>query len=359
MAERLLPATTGPLPPDVVRSEFERLHEVAVEFEGSTLARNTQITYQRAWTRFEAWCQRRGATALPASPELIRLYATDLVTTGIPYADGTPAEKPGSLRTLDLHLAAIGYAHESRFPGQESPVHKVPKHFRQGVKRKLTKPPRKKEWVGAAQLAEFVTPYADTLRGKRDKAILLCAFDSGGRRRSEVTGMRVEHLRRDRRSGDWLWSIPKTKTTDELVVVIPSTGGPLCAATALADWLAASGIDEGPVFRRVFAVEGREELRCREVDGQDEGLQPRHVATLVQRAAQAAGLNPADYGGHSLRAGFLTDMSRDGHRLEDLMARSGHRSVDVALGYVRVGRMLGEDDPMRRSLREKRGSKPK
>lgn len=357
MADRLLPVTSGPLPPDLVRSEFERLHETAVEFEGSTLAPNTQVAYQRAWTRFEAWCHRRGAVALPAPPELVRLYAADLVSTGIPHADGTPAEKPGGLRTLDLHLAAIGYAHDSRFPGQENPVHKVPKHFRQGVKRKLARPPRKKEWVGAAQLAEFVSPYAETLRGKRDKAILLVAFDSGGRRRSEVTGMRVEHLRRDR-SGDWLWTIPRTKTTDELIVVVPSTGGETCAATALADWLAASGIDEGPVFRRVVEVEGREELRCREVDGAEEGLQPRHVATLVQRAAAAAGLNPADYGGHSLRAGFLTDMSRDGHRLEDLMARSGHRSVDVAMGYVRVGRMLG-DDPMRTSLREKRRSKPK
>lgn len=355
MTDRLLPTTTAPLHPDVVLEEFQRLHEAAVDFEAGSAAKNTQVAYQRAWTRFEGWCTRRGMPSLPASPDLIRLYATDLVTTGIPHADGTPAEKPGSLRTLDLHLAAINYAHEHRFPGQESPIRKLPKHFRRGIKQKLAKPPRKKQWIGAEQLAQFVGRYGDSLRAKRDRAMVLIAFDSGGRRRSEISGMHFEHLRRDP-SGDWLWTMPRTKTHGEgFQAVIPKTGGPACAVAALESWLSASGIKSGPVFRAVRNKGGEEILVCRDVEGREEGVQPRHVATLIQSAAEALGLDPAEYGGHSLRAGFLTDMARDGHRLEDLMARSGHQSVDVALGYVRVGRMIGEEDPMRASLRKKRG----
>ncbi len=351
-----LPALAGVLPPDVVRSEFERLHEAAVDFEAASTAKNTQIAYQRAWTRFEAWCRARGVPSLPTTPAVVRLYATDLVTTGIPHADGTPAEKPGSLQSLGVHLSAISYAHTSL--GQDSPTRGLPRAFRQGLKRQLARAPKKKQWVSAEQLASFVEGYGDSLRAKRDRAMLLVAFNSGGRRRSEVTGMHVEHLRRTDQ-GDFVWSMPRTKTHgDGFTVVILKTGGGACAAGALEAWLAASGIRSGPVFRAVREhAGGVEKLVCREVDGEPEGLQPRHVATLVQRAANALGLDPREYGGHSLRAGFLTDMARDGHRIEDLMARSGHASVDIALGYVRVGRMLGEEDPFRKALAKKQGGR--
>ena len=354
-------APTAPMLPEQVHQEFERLHGAAVDFEASSASKNTQVCYQRAWVRFEAWCARRGVSSLPATPAVVRLYATDLVTVGVPHANGTPAAKPGGLPTLDLHLAAINYAHEHRFPGQDSPVRGLSKHFRRGLKQKLARPPRKKEWVSAEQLGKFVERFLPTLRGHRDRAMLLVAFDSGGRRRSEVSGMRVEDLRRDARTGDWIWTLPRTKThMDGFTVVIPSTGGSTCAATALATWLQAAGIKAGPVFRAVRELaDGRQELVCREVDGREEGVQPRHLATLVQRAAEAQGLDPKQYGGHSIRAGFLTSMAREGHRLEDLMARSGHQSVDVALGYVRVARMLGEEDPIRASIRKNRRSTEK
>lgn len=53
-------------------------------------------------------------------------------------------------------------------------------------------------------------------------------------------------------------------------------------------------------------------------------LSDKAVARLVKTATAAAGLDPEHYSGHSLRAG-----------LADLMRQTRHKSVEVALGYLR------------------------
>ena len=65
------------------------------------------------------------------------------------------------------------------------------------------------------------------------------------------------------------------------------------AVEAVQTWLAAAGITEGPVFRSVLKG-GRV---------QPGHLPGRFVATIVKRYAIRAGLDPAAYAGHSLRAG--------------------------------------------------------
>ncbi len=83
------------------------------------------------------------------------------------------------------------------------------------------------------------------------------------------------------------------------MVAIPN-GDRLRPVAALDAWLAAARVAEGFVFRRI----GR--------GGQvaDEPMSDRAVARLVQAAARAAGYDPAPFGGHSLRAGFITSACR-------------------------------------------------
>lgn len=64
-------------------------------------------------------------------------------------------------------------------------------------------------------------------------------------------------------------------------------------------------------------------------------MSDRAVARLVQACALKAGLNPAEFGGHSLRAGFLTEGAKQGASVFKLQQVSRHRSLDVLLGYVR------------------------
>ena len=91
------------------------------------------------------------------------------------------------------------------------------------------------------------------------------------------------------------------------------------------DWLDAAGISEGPVFRRMEKG-GR-------VTG--DALSAHSIGKVVKRYAAAAGYDAAEFGGHSLRAGFLTSAAERGASIFRVMDVSRHKSVDTARGYVR------------------------
>jgi len=65
-------------------------------------------------------------------------------------------------------------------------------------------------------------------------------------------------------------------------------------------------------------------------------LSPAAVGALIQRRAQRAGLT-VNIGGHSLRAGFVTEAGAQGVPLAEVMALTGHRSVASVIGYHRTG----------------------
>ena len=89
--------------------------------------------------------------------------------------------------------------------------------------------------------------------------------------------------------------------------------------------LAAARVADGFVFRRIG--------RAGQVT--DEPMSDRAVARLVQAAAKAAGHDPALFGGHSLRAGFITSAARTGASIFKIQEISRHRSPQVLAGYVR------------------------
>lgn len=326
--------------------ETRRLSGAGVDFENESHAKNTRLSYQKAWTRFEAWCFARGYTSLPASGELLKLYVTALTTDGVPGVDGSPG-KPVGLQTVETHLAAITYAHEQVYPGVPSPVKDIPRPFMKGVRKKLAKPAVKKQWASRNLLREAFAGLPEKLPTKllRDKALVLVAFDSGGRRRSEVAGMQKEHLK-ELPEGDILWVIPRTKTSDSgMSVVIPARPDEpeTCAVTALKNWIAEAEVESGAVFRAVdkygFVV------------GVD-AVQPRVVAEAVKWAAERVGMNPDDFAGHSLRSGFVTDMHRAGVPTRDIQPFVGHKNIATTEGYKQVVEQTSTTNPVRVALKK-------
>jgi integrase len=67
------------------------------------------------------------------------------------------------------------------------------------------------------------------------------------------------------------------------------------------------------------------------------------VALIVKRAAAAAGLDPRDYAGHSLRAGLATAAAMAGVSERAIMAQTGHRSVLMVRRYIREGSLFREN----------------
>src|ERR1700745_3543601 len=65
-------------------------------------------------------------------------------------------------------------------------------------------------------------------------------------------------------------------------------------------------------------------------------LTPRErVSDIVKEHAERLRLDPTQFAGHSLRAGFLTSAAARGASIFKMMDVSRHRSVDTLRGYVR------------------------
>ena len=161
------------------------------------------------------------------------------------------------------------------------------------------------------------------LRGLRDQALLMLAWASGGRRRSEIAGLLREDVDLSEFADTgliWLHLIEtKTTGTGETPKLVLKGR----AARALAIWIREAGIEDGPLFRAV-SIGDRPLARKLSADG------VRHV--LKTRLVQAG--YPADFASpHGLRAGFLTQAALDGAPIQAAMRLSLHRSVKQAMAY--------------------------
>jgi hypothetical protein len=59
------------------------------------------------------------------------------------------------------------------------------------------------------------------------------------------------------------------------------------------------------------------------------------VPVILKGYCALAGLDPAEFSGHSLRSGFLTSAAEAGASVFKMVEVSRHKSVDTLRGYVR------------------------
>ena len=187
--------------------------------------------------------------------------------------------------------------------------------------------PSKKDALTKDPLLAMLNTCDETLRGKRDRALLLFAWASGGRRRSEVACADMKFLKSV--SGGFMYTLAYSKT-NQSGLQRPENEKPLLgtAATALTAWLDASGINEGFIFRQV-----------RKGGQLGDALAAAAVRDIVKHRCALAGM-PGDFSAHSLRSGFVTEAGRQNMPLAETMAMTGHHSVATVLGYSRAGASL-------------------
>jgi integrase len=202
--------------------------------------------------------------------------------------------------------------------------------------------PHKQRALTKDPLQAVLATCDDTLRGKRDRALLLFAWATGDRRRSEVASATLENLRRvDARS--YLYTLAHSKTNqasaDRPEDVKPLVGS---AAAAMQDWVAVlteRGIKEGVLFRRI-----------RKGGHFGEALAAAAVRDIVKERCALAGVE-GEFSAHSLRAGFVTEAGRQNMSQPETMAMTRHQSVAAVMGCFRsesslnskASRMLDEE----------------
>ena len=342
-------------PADLAPEAHEAIKELMHEGE----SRNTRSSYQSAMRYWAAWHLLRlgQPMQLPLQVSTVLQFIIDhaqrqsgagllhemppeideaLVAAGYKGKKGAPSHN-----TLVHRMAVMSKAHQVHAmsnPCQDGAVRELMSRTRKAYARRGDLP-QKKEALTRDVLEMLLASCDDSLRGLRDQALLLFAWASGGRRRSEVAGADMRFLRAVA-GGEFIYTLSHSKTnqsgTDAPENHKPVTGR---AAIALRAWLDAACITEGPIFRRI-----------RKGGHVAEPLTPAAVRNIVKERCALAGVE-GDFSAHSLRSGFVTEAGRRNLPLADTMALTGHHSVNTVLGYFRAdsalnnqaARMLDED----------------
>lgn len=248
---------------------------------------------------------------------------------------------PWSLATVETRLAALSWAHERYIadqpqrglgpeanPLRDARVRQLISAARRAYARR-GRDPRSPVAATRPVMEALLASCGDDLTGKRDRALLLFGWASGGRRRSEITAATFENVRRD--GEGFVYDLRHSKT-NQIGRKDPGHLKPIQgrAAEALHAWiedLLRFRITEGPLFRRI--------LNDRIV----EPLKPAAVRGIVKRRAALADQPLGRISAHSLRSGFVTEAGKQGLSLGETMAMTGHRSVQTVMGYYQSGEL--------------------
>jgi integrase len=336
--EVLSPDELGPLAEDAMR-------QLLAEGE----AENTVRSYQTALRYWAAWFRLRygRAISLPVPASSVIQFIVDhaqrttpngltcelppaidraLVDRGFKAALGPPA-----LSTLMHRVSVLSKVHQVRSssnPCQDAKVRELLSKTRRAYSKRGVVQDRKAA-LTRDPLEALLATCDGSLRGVRDRAIILLGWASGGRRRSEVTAATMDNVRK---VGDraYVFTLHRSKS-NQSGTSSDDSDKPIVgrAADALQFWLECSGVKEGPIFRRIRS-------------GQNvaEPLAPAAVRDIVKKRALLAGLTD-DFSAHSLRSGFVTEAARQGVPLGETMALTGHASVATVVRYFRSASALG------------------
>jgi len=344
----------------------EEAQTAVAAFFHEGFSRNTARTYKTALHYWGAWHALRYGIAMtpPVSPPVVMQFIIDhlehqpglAAQEATPYTPSTKSTQhrlplavdqllveggyksklgPWSMATIQTRLAALSKAHE----------HFITKsaHRKFGPEVNPLRDPEVRQLIGAARrvyarrgrkpsrpvaatrqvMEALLATCGDDLIGKRDRALLLFGWASGGRRRSEITAATFENVRRD--SEGFVYQLGRSKT-NQSAMKDPKNLKPIRgrAATALEAWmkeLLEFRITQGPIFRRILNDRIAEPLK----DGA--------VREIIRRRARLSDQPLGDLSAHSLRSGFVSEAARQGISLGETMAMTGHRSVQTVMGY--------------------------
>jgi site-specific recombinase XerD len=314
-------------------------------FTEQDMATTSLNAYLSDWEDFCMWCNQKGHQFMPANPHDVADYLEDRAKNawvGISGKGRALKEKqPLKWNSLDRRLTAITKIHQ--YNGHEfSRKDPAIRRTLSGIKRVLSKEQThrivedRKSAVLMDDIRKMVDSLPDTLTGKRDRALLLIGF-SGALRRSELTSIQKEHLKFLKEGIVLLLPWSKTGMRE---VNIPYGSNPCtCPVRSLQEWINAAKIEKGPVFR---AVNRYNQVQPNALSDKAVVLiinRNNHIREIVKDAEEKQILDSTivvpDFGGHSLRAGFVTQAILNDVPEHAIMAHTGHKKSDTLKKYIR------------------------
>lgn len=310
---------------------LDDLAERARAYGEAASSSNTRRAYLSDWQHFESWCRRQGLAVLPPSAPVVGLYITALASGA-----GDRPGRASRVSTIERRLSALSFhyrQHGMVLDRQDRHIATV----MAGIRNSQAKPPVQKDAVMPEDLKAMLEVLdRGTLRGLRDRAMLLLGF-AGGLRRSEITGLDLGPDETEDGRG-WIEILDqgvlltlRGKTGWREVEIGRGSSDATCPVAALETWIRLARLARGPLFRRVLD-------KGRNV-GPDR-LNDREVARLVKRTAMAAGIRgdlaegerEMRFSGHSLRAGLASSADVEERHVQKQL---GHASAEMTRRYQR------------------------
>ncbi len=296
----------------------------AEEYIRRSKAAQTLKAYRADWNDFAGFCEREGRVSLPATPETIAYYLTWLIDI-----------QKRKVTTLNRRLSSIAQLHlAAGFPSATGDP--AVKALMAGIRRSHGTAQTRKKALQTATLILLLNQIPKrSPRNLRDRALLLVGF-AGGFRRSELVALQMSDM--EAAPEGLLVRIRRSKGDQEgagETIGIPfGRNKATCPVTAFEEWVAAAGICDGFVFRSTAPWTGAILER---------GLEPKRVATLIQKLAAKAGLDPKQFGGHSLRSGLATTAASSGASERSIMKQTRHKSVQQVRRYIQEGSVFQDN----------------
>jgi len=289
-------------------------------------ARKTESGYASDWRVFSKWCFDTGRDALPCTAETLLFFATyelDRLNRRV--------------TTVRRHLASIVDVH--RCKGLPQPSTKEARTAISNVRRERREQPKGKLALEAPDLVRAAEQCdVTTNSGTRDRAVVVLGFATA-LRRSELARVQLDDVIFEPPKGLRV-RIPWSKTDQEgqgdVVDVWAGQRESTDPVRVLRAWIAKRGEWAGPLFCPVY----HEKITKTGVTGES-------ISNILKRAVVRAGLDPAGYAGHSLRAGAITTSSDIGREDGEIMKKlSRHRDVAMVHRYNRGRRAFAGRNPL-------------
>jgi len=146
----------------------------------------------------------------------------------------------------------------------------------------------------------------------RDKSLILVGF-SGGFRRSELVAIARDDVEFVNEGVKIFVKKSKSDQSGEgMIKAIPSFKyAEYCPVNHLKNWM----------------IENKNDLVF--------PISDKNVALIIKKHVLSAGLDEKKYAGHSLRSGFATTTAEYGADERNIMAMTGHKSVDMVRRYIK------------------------
>ncbi|MVA56484.1 site-specific integrase [Agrobacterium vitis] len=327
-----LPST---LSEDQTPAHLTSLASRARDYVEAARSANTRKAYACDWKHFTAWCRRSNLAPLPPDPQTVGLYIT-ACASGETVSKPAHGSKANSVSTIERRLSSLSWNYAQR----GLMLDRKDRHIATvmaGIRNSHARPPVQKEAVLAEDIIAMIeTLDRGTLRGLRDRAMLLIGY-AGGLRRSEIVGLDIKADQTEDGRG-WIEIFDKGmlvtlrgKTGWREVEIGRGSSDATCPVVAVETWITFARLVHGPLFRRVT--------------GQGKSIGPerlndKEVARLVKRTAMAAGVRgdlseierAFKFSGHSLRAGLASSAEVDERYIQKQL---GHASAEMTRRYQR------------------------